>query len=114
MFGNSSEGKKGKVEITLSQCLIMTSWRLIHWLIKQHAMKMNWGSGCVSPHILDLDTRWRWVVNFMLSLLYPWGKYPKTHWIGGWVGSRASLYAVMRKSHQLEDLGIGGRKILEW
>jgi hypothetical protein len=29
-----------------------------------------WCSGCVDPCILDLDTRWTWVVSFMLRPLY--------------------------------------------
>jgi hypothetical protein len=32
-----------------------------------------------------------------LAALYPRGKDPGTHWIGGWVGLRAGLDAVARK-----------------
>jgi hypothetical protein len=28
-------------------------------------MKAYWGWGYIAPHILDLGTRWRWVVSFM-------------------------------------------------
>jgi len=28
-------------------------------------MKAYWGSGDINPRILDLGTRWRWVVSFM-------------------------------------------------
>jgi hypothetical protein len=41
-----------------------------------------------SSTILDLGTRWRWVFSFTPLPLYPWGKSPGTHWIGGWVGPR--------------------------
>jgi hypothetical protein len=51
------------------------------------------GSGGIAPRIFDLGTRWRWVVSFTLRLLYPQVKSP---WIGGWVGSRAGLDAVVK------------------
>jgi hypothetical protein len=38
-------------------------------LTKHHAMKMNWRSGGIAPHILDFGTRWRWVVSFTLRPL---------------------------------------------
>jgi hypothetical protein len=34
------------------------------------------GSGGIAPNILDLGTRWRWVVSFTLRSLYPQGKIP--------------------------------------
>jgi hypothetical protein len=40
--------------------------KLVH-----HAMKMYCGSGSITPHILDLGTRWRWVVSFTLRPLCP-------------------------------------------
>jgi hypothetical protein len=39
-------------------------------------------------------TRWKWVVSFKLRPLCPWGKSPRTHWIGGYVGLRAGLDPV--------------------
>jgi hypothetical protein len=48
-------------------------------------MKAYWGSGDIDPSILDLATRWRWVVSFTSRRLYLQGKGPVTHWIGGWV-----------------------------
>jgi hypothetical protein len=35
---------------------------------------MYWGSGGIGPRILDLGTRWRWVVSFTPQPLYPQGK----------------------------------------
>jgi hypothetical protein len=29
------------------------------------------GSGCIDPHIVNLDTRWSWAVSFMHWLLHP-------------------------------------------
>jgi len=43
-------------------------------LTEQHAMKVYWGSGGISPWILDLGTGWRWVVSFISRPLYPQGK----------------------------------------
>jgi hypothetical protein len=39
-------------------------------------MKAYCGSGGIDPRILDLGTRWRWVVNFTPRPLYPKGKSP--------------------------------------
>jgi hypothetical protein len=33
-------------------------------LTTYHAMKMNWGSEGTAPRILNLGTRWKWVVSF--------------------------------------------------
>jgi len=34
-------------------------------------MKLYWGSLSVAARILNLGTRWRWVVSFTPRLLYP-------------------------------------------
>jgi hypothetical protein len=55
-------------------------------LTKHHAMKMYWGSGSIAPRILDLDTRWRWVVSLTPRPLYSQGKnpwYPLDRKLGG-------------------------------
>jgi len=39
--------------------------------IKHHAVKTYWGSRGTAPLILNLGTRWRWVVSFTLRPLYP-------------------------------------------
>jgi hypothetical protein len=44
-------------------------------------MKAYWGSEGIAPHILDLGTRWRWVVSFMPWPLYP--QYPLDRRLGG-------------------------------
>jgi hypothetical protein len=56
-----------KVKIKLSLCLFLT---------KHQPIKMYWDSGGIDPHILELGTRWRWVVGFMPRLLYHQGKHP--------------------------------------
>jgi hypothetical protein len=35
-----------------------------------------WGTGGIAPSILDLGTRWKWVVRFTPRPLYPQGKSP--------------------------------------
>jgi hypothetical protein len=52
-----------KVKVKLSLCLA-----------KHHAMKTYWGSGDVAPHVLNLGTRWRWVVSFTPRPFYSQGK----------------------------------------
>jgi hypothetical protein len=69
------KGKKVKVKLSLH-----------FFLTEHHAIKAYWGSGGISPRILDLGTRWRWVVRFMPWPLYPQGKnpwYPMNMRLGG-------------------------------
>jgi len=73
-------------------------------LTKYHALKTSCayyedvrGSGVIALCILNLDTRWRWMVTFTSLPLYPWGRAPSTHWIWGWVGPRPSVDVVADK-----------------
>jgi hypothetical protein len=77
---------KVKVKVKLSLCLT-----------KHHTMKAYWGSGRIGPHILNLGTRWRWMVSFTPWPLYHRERAPGTHWIGGWVWPRAVLDAVVKR-----------------
>jgi hypothetical protein len=83
----SSTYYKMKVKVKLS----------LWFLTEHHAMKAYWGSGGIAPRILELDTRWRWVVSFTPRPLYPRKRAPDTYWIGSWVGPRAGLDAVVKR-----------------
>jgi hypothetical protein len=72
--------------VKLSLCLTM-----------HHAMKTYWGSGGIAPSILDLGTRWRWVVSFTTRPLYPQEKSLCFPLDRGWVGPRAVLDAVVKR-----------------
>jgi hypothetical protein len=74
-----------KVKVKLTLCLT-----------EHHAMKAYLRSGGIDPRILDLCTRWSWVVSFTPRLLYSQVKSPSTHWIGGWVGPKAYLDTVVK------------------
>jgi hypothetical protein len=66
---------KVKVKLKLSLCLR-----------KHDAMKTYWGSGGIAPRLLDLGTRWKWVVSFTHRPRYPQGKspwYPLKRRLGG-------------------------------
>jgi hypothetical protein len=52
-----------------------TLWFFIS-LTEHHAMKTYWGSEGIAQRILELGTRWRWVVSFTPRPLYPQGKSP--------------------------------------
>jgi hypothetical protein len=55
-------------------------------LLNHHAVKTQWGSGGIAPRILNLVTRWRWVVSFTPRPLYPRGKsslFPLDRRLGG-------------------------------
>ena len=55
------------------------------------------GSTSTAP-LINLHTRWRWMVSSMPPLLYPWGRNTTTHWTRGWVGPWVSLDVLeMRK-----------------
>jgi hypothetical protein len=60
-------------------------------------MKAYWGSGGIAPRILDLGTRWSCVVRFTLGRFTHKEKTPGSHWIGGWLGPRAVLDAVVKR-----------------
>jgi hypothetical protein len=69
-------------------------------------MKAAWGSGGIAPLILDLGTRWRWVVSFTPRLLYPQGKipsYPLDRKLGG-PQSRAGSGGEKKNSQHLPGL----------
>jgi hypothetical protein len=46
------------------------------FLTEHHAFKVYWGGGSTAPLILDLGTRWRWVVSFTPLPRYPQRKSP--------------------------------------
>jgi hypothetical protein len=52
-----------KVKVNLSLCLT-----------RHQARKVYWENGSTTPCILDLDTKWRWVLSFTPRPLYPQGK----------------------------------------
>jgi hypothetical protein len=70
-------------------------WTCTHqrWVIPRLCFFFNWarhegvlGEWGISPLILDLGTRWRWVVSFTPRPLYPQGKspcYPLDRRLGG-------------------------------
>jgi hypothetical protein len=43
-----------------------------------NAMKEYWGSEGIAPLVINLDTRWKWVVSFT-----PDGSTSIVHWLGG-------------------------------
>jgi hypothetical protein len=55
------------------------------------------GESRYSCTILDLGTRRRWVVSFTPRPLYPRESPPGTNWIGGRLGSKASLEAMEQR-----------------
>jgi hypothetical protein len=65
-------------------------------LTKHHAMNTYWESGGIAPRILNLGTRYKWVVSFTPLSLYSGARSLGSHWIGGWVSSRFSLNAVAK------------------
>jgi hypothetical protein len=66
---------------------VMPRWQVTHikgkdkvvpvLLTEHHAMTVYWGNGGIDPSILDLGTRWRWVISFTPRPLYPQGKSPR-------------------------------------
>jgi hypothetical protein len=54
----------------------LTSYKVITVLHSASCHKNVWGSGNLALRILNLSTGWRWVVSFMIHLLYCWRKNP--------------------------------------
>jgi hypothetical protein len=74
-----------QAKVQMSQCLS-----------KRYAMKIG-GSGGIAPYILNLDTRWSWVISFTPHPLKPRGKTLCTHRTGGCMGPTAGLDAAPRR-----------------
>jgi len=58
---------------------------------KYHAMKTYLGSTGTAAPILNLGTRWGWVVNSRSGRFTPGVRTHGTHWIGSWVGPRSDI-----------------------
>jgi hypothetical protein len=78
-YGNIDNYIKSKVVLVFNQ-------------VQQH--EDVWGSGGIAPSILNLGNGWTQAVSFTHRSLYPRRRAPDTHWIGGWVSSRAGLDVV--------------------
>jgi hypothetical protein len=80
----------------LEQCTIKVLIKVSVCLI-QHCKIKRYGDTDIAPYNPKPGTRWRCAVNFKLCLIYPTGKcHTCTHWIGGWVGPRASFSTLKR------------------
>jgi hypothetical protein len=67
---------KRNVWVKLSLCFLLST------------RKGYWGSRRITPRILDLGSRWKWVVSFTPGRFIPRERALGTHWIGGRVGPR--------------------------
>jgi hypothetical protein len=81
-------------------------------LTEHHAMKTYWRSGGIAPRILDLGTRWRWVVSFTPWPIYPQGKkpwYPLDRRLGG---PQSRLDAAVKR--QIPDHLVRSSALYNW
>ena len=60
-------------------------------LLPFHAMFACGRSRGIAALILNLGTKWMWVVNLTPQVLYPRGTNSGPDWTGGWVGPRTGL-----------------------
>jgi hypothetical protein len=89
----------------LKMWLQAAKWALGEIFFLVYSKKDTWGSGCIAPFILYLDTRWMWVVSFMLWPLYLRDRAPSICWMGGCLGStRFGLDACIREENNLQLL----------
>jgi hypothetical protein len=73
------------------------------FLTEHQAMKAYWGSGGITPRILDLGASWRLVISFTPLPLYPQGKrlwYPLARRLGE-PQSRSGRSGVEKNSQPL-------------
>lgn len=64
-----------------------------------HAMKAERGirSTCIASPILNISTRWRWVVDWTPQLLYTWERTVIPFKWGGWVGPGAGPNIMVKR-----------------
>jgi hypothetical protein len=65
------------------------------FITEHHAIKAYWGSGGIFQCMLDIGTRRNGQLH--ISAANPRERAPGIHCIGGWVGPRAGLDAVVRR-----------------
>jgi hypothetical protein len=63
--------------VKITKTYSTTPWIRISCLIKNYAIKTYWGIVGIYPRILNLGTRWSWVISFTPQPLYPRGKRPR-------------------------------------
>jgi hypothetical protein len=79
-------------------------------LTKHHTMNTYWGNGSIAPCILDLGIRWRWAIASRPGRFTPREGSLGTHWLGGWVGPRAVLDAVVMCRSKIYNFKIPAKK----
>ena len=75
-------------------------------------MKVYRGSRRIAPFIINLGSRWKWVVNFTPRPLYSLGNKPRTRWMEEWMEDRAGVDVLEKRkiSWLCRDLNPGGSK----
>jgi hypothetical protein len=63
-----------------------------------HVMKAYRGSRSIALLILNLSTRWKWMVNFTHQLLYSWEGTPNIHWLEDWMSPIAAVDIMEKKN----------------
>jgi len=79
--------------INMIQCVCLLFW----WkgkVVSVSAVKTYRRRRGIASLILNLSSRWRWVVSIMPLPLSPWESITVIYQLGGWVGSTAGLDAV--------------------
>jgi hypothetical protein len=78
--------------------------RLFNYDANYHAMKT------FGPlRVVNLGSRWRWLISTTPLPLYPQGNSRSTHCMGGWVGPRAGLDVMEKRKNLLPSQGIESR-----
>jgi hypothetical protein len=95
----------GKV-LTTANCKKTGKGKVSVVLTKHHATKTYWGCGDIARYLLNLSTRWMWVVTITSRPLNPQGKsprYPLDRRLGG-SQSRSGRGVEEKKSHHCSCL----------
>lgn len=87
-------------------CTLVT-WHIhsLHLHVKSaHAMKASMGTKFTVPHVLNLSTRWRWVISFTPRPLYPRKRRAgPIHYEVGWAPETA--WTCLRRKNLLPLAG---------
>jgi hypothetical protein len=76
--------------VTVKYVVTLINLSFQTWSCKCACYEVLWRSGGIAAHILNVGSRWRWVVGFMLWQLFTLRERTQsTHLIWGWVVTRA-------------------------
>jgi hypothetical protein len=104
---------EGGYENPLVKVKVKVTLRFFYWAPRHGGVL---GSGGIAPRILNLGTRWsggEWSAS-LPDRFTPRERAPGTHWIGGWVGPRVVLDAVVKRKIPIPFQNKNTQSSMQW